>query len=1017
MLANDSKKSKSSISLYIALALTILLSVAFIFAYIKIYGIVQERLVSAVQNKITLISDNTSSFLQKAKTVVTTDLGSIEYIIQMGGSNEDILGYLLYQTDYQLAKIDSNFTGVYGYYRGEYLDGNGWDPYADGSMYYPKERPWYIAAVKANGKVGVASPYLDMDTGNIVLSVAQLLSDGESVAAMDISLANLSAYIAEYFEGDNFEYAYIIDNTGTIVASNNLSEVGLNYFGADIDKDKLNASDMFKRALESDEPFGYTLEGQSHVVVSKTIENGWQVIAVTNDEKIMTPLHKIAQSLMMLLVALIGTLLFFLIRSFRDSRRNMLAQAKEQKYISELQDFSDQLSNYKKAILADAIVSLEVNLSKNELYYGVWKDDFGNAIPLEQMIGLKVPCCYDEYLNISNSRFVIDDIANQVYTKTSSEYLLGEYAKGNTEISFDYEAKTNSGKVAWLRRNINMTQNRAGEVIAYTSVKDISDIVEQNKREEEFIRALATEYESILVVKFEENKYNDMITLHSRISSDMAELIDDETANAKYYAKKIASFLKFVYPEDRDSFAANVKRERILESFAQGRPHVLDFRIMKSDKTYIYYQMRFVPIRNDVGTAEGMIACLRNIDDEIKKEFGRRQELENAKIAAEVANLAKSAFLFNMSHDIRTPMNAIIGFTDIALKNVDNKERVEESLEKVKMSSSHLLSLINDVLDMSRVESGQVSIMEEAMCIDTVKNSLYSILIGTAEEKNIRFVSTLDSSIEHHWIYADRLRMMRVLTNIISNSVKYTNPGGRIELLAEEIPCDKEGYARYRYTVSDTGIGMSEEYLEHIFEPFSRAESATKSGVVGTGLGMAITKSLIELMDGTIFIESELGKGTVVRMEFENRIAEPIKSSDAVDKELVLDFVGKKILLVEDNELNREIAIEILEDVGVVVDTAEDGDIAVEKMKNAGDGQYDLILMDIQMPRMNGYDATRAIRNLPKPYAANIPIVATTANAFDEDKRNAIEAGMSGHIAKPIDVHELFDVLARILKQ
>ena len=1010
-------RKNKTLTITIALVLAVILCVTFIFAYRNVYRSSQEALVSATKDKITLISENTSSFLQKAKTVVNVEAGNIEQMMKNGDSNAEILEYLLYQTDFEIGKIDTRFTGVYGYYRGEYLDGNRWDPYADGAEYFPKERPWYLAALEGNGNVSVASPYLDMDTGNIVLSITKLLSDGESVVGMDISLANLSDYINEYLDEDKFGYAYIIDNTGTVVASMDEAEMGRNYFNEDAEKDALGVVEIFRQALSSDEPFEYTLNGKENLIISRTIENNWQVIAATDSDAVNAPLTRIAGTCAGLLLALSAILLFFAINSIRDNKRSLKAQENEQKYIAELKDAADQLSSYKRAVLSDALISLEVNLTKDELYYGVWKDDAGNKAALKDIIGFDTPCSYDTYIQEWNRRFVINSHNQDAFsTSTDRNYLLDTFASGLSEITFDYEAKTISGRKTWLRRSICMTQNQAGDVIAYTSVKDISALIGQTKREEAYVRALATEYDSITIVSIENDKKDDRVLIHSRMSADIVALIDEETANEEYYGKKLRLFNKFVHPDDREQFTASTQREKLLESFAVGKPHVVDFRILDPYGDYLYYQMRFVPILDDDDVLVGMIACMRNIDSEIRAEFGIRQELEDAKIAAEAANQAKSTFLFNMSHDIRTPMNAIIGFTDIAEKHIDDKERVLESLSKVKVSSSHLLSLINDVLDMSRVESGTVKIEEEPIYIEMARDNLYSILNGSAEAKNITLTSEISPSVVHHWFYADRLRTMRVLTNIISNSVKYTNPGGKIDLVVEELPCEKEGFAHYRYIVADTGIGMSEEFLSHVFEPFSRAESATKSGVNGTGLGMAITKSLTELMGGTIDIESKLGVGTTVKLDFEYRLAEPVSPKSEISENAHVDLNGKKILLVEDNELNREIAMEILEEEGIEVDTAEDGDIAVEKMSNASAGQYDIILMDIQMPRMNGYEATKAIRALPDLYASRIPIIAMTANAFEEDKQNAFASGMNGHIAKPIDVPKLLDTLAEILK-
>ena len=541
---------------------------------------------------------------------------------------------------------------------------------------------------------------------------------------------------------------------------------------------------------------------------------------------------------------------------------------------------------------------------------------------------------------------------------------------------------------------------------------------------------------------------------------------------------------------------------------------------------------------------------------EQEKKYQTQLEEQNRKLEIALqhegaANRAKREFLFNMSHDIRTPMNAIIGFTSLAATHIDNREQVLDYLKKISTSSQHLLSLINDVLDMSRIESGKVKIEEKAVHLPDLVHDVRSIIQPNVAAKRLSlFIDTMD--IEDEDIITDPLRLNQILLNILSNAIKFTPTGGMISIRIAQKNGAPKGCVCYEFRIKDNGIGMSEEFQKHIFEEFSREESSTVSGIQGTGLGMSITKNIVDLMGGTIALTSEPGKGTefivtlcftrsgqkaepkqlpqleglralvadddtntclnvstmlskigmrpewtisgreavirtryameqgdefsvyiidwlipdmngieIVRQirkvignrcpiiiltaydwadiedearaagvtafcekplflsELRRVLAEPFRAEPASKpaQPTAADLKGKKLLLVEDNELNREIALEILKEAGFVVDTAEDGAVAVQKIKQAAPGQYDLILMDIQMPNLDGYEATRQIRALPDAEKASIPIFAMTANAFEEDRQNALAAGMNGHIAKPLDVPHLLRVLADALKK
>lgn len=399
-----------------------------------------------------------------------------------------------------------------------------------------------------------------------------------------------------------------------------------------------------------------------------------------------------------------------------------------------------------------------------------------------------------------------------------------------------------------------------------------------------------------------------------------------------------------------------------------------------------------------------------------EQKSNMNQELSKALEAAEAASLAKTNFLNNMSHDIRTPLNAILGYTKLLSQEEECTEKIGSYLGKIENSGQYLLSIINNVLDMARIESGRMTLDEEFHEINA-KMSYGELFAAYFSKKNITFRQITD--IEHHYVFIDITKMEQVIINLVSNAVKYTPDGGHIVLEVKELPCEKAGYAKYVISVSDDGIGMSEEFQKHMFDAFSRERDTTESKIVGTGLGLSIVKKLVDLMGGTIEAESRQGEGSTFRVTVMPRIAETPENylkggqSDEPKQELL---EGKRILLAEDNDLNAEIAQEIMENMGLKVERAEDGIRCIDMLQKADAGYYDLILMDIQMPNLNGHMAAEKIRRLPDPAKANIPIIAMTANAFEEDRKKALEAGMNGHLTKPVEIPKLLEMLAAVLK-
>lgn len=401
----------------------------------------------------------------------------------------------------------------------------------------------------------------------------------------------------------------------------------------------------------------------------------------------------------------------------------------------------------------------------------------------------------------------------------------------------------------------------------------------------------------------------------------------------------------------------------------------------------------------------------------LRIETKRAEEKEVLAKMARSSNESKSRFLFNMSHDIRTPLNAVLGFTNLAKEAIGDSEKELDYLDKIQISGEHLLEVVNDVLEMSRVEAGSVKLEETECNIREIIDAVVLMIVESSKKKEQQFIVDT-KELKYPYVWCDSLRVKEILANLLENAVNYTQPEGRIELTVRQITGDREGYSDLEIRVKDNGYGMDPDFVEKLYHPFMREQSATVSGLNGTGLGLAIIKRYIDAMGGTISVQSEKNVGTefvvTICQKLSDKQEEPVKENGAEeDKNL---FYGKRILIVEDNDLNREIEVAILEDAGFLVEEAVDGQKAVAKVKDAKEGYYDGILMDIQMPIMDGYEATREIRRLKDPMLAKIPIIAVSANAFDEDKMASENAGMNAHIEKPINLNYLFDTLKEILQ-
>ncbi len=473
--------------------------------------------------------------------------------------------------------------------------------------------------------------------------------------------------------------------------------------------------------------------------------------------------------------------------------------------------------------------------------------------------------------------------------------------------------------------------------------------------------------------------------------------------------KAFAALSANIYPDDMENFQAYYRN-----IFEQGRDECI-YRC--------YHPVRGLRYVRCSGWWDGTVRRGFHIDvtDEVEKEREYQEKLKKSNDALKEvyeaairANAVKTSFLSNMSHDIRTPMNAIIGFAGLALEKMEDREKVEDCLRKILSSGEHLLELLNEILDMSRIEAGKEDLDLQKTSISEILRGIMPLMQEQIRERKIDFSMDVHS-ITREYVYADTLKARQILLNILSNAIKFTPEGGRVSLRALQLESNEEDKGAYRFIVEDNGIGMKEDFIAHIYEPFEREKSSTLSGTTGTGLGMTITKKLVDMMGGSISIESSPGKGSKFTVDLKWRLWSVFEETAQEEKVDVSKLTGKQILLVEDNELNRELATELLESKGFTVDTACDGKEAIEILENAERNYYKVVLMDIQMPVMDGNEATRWIRKMDREDLRRIPIIAVTANAFAEDKAASIAAGMNGHLAKPFDINVVIRTIAKYM--
>lgn len=602
--------------------------------------------------------------------------------------------------------------------------------------------------------------------------------------------------------------------------------------------------------------------------------------------------------------------------------------------------------------------------------------------------------------------------------ETVEESIWEQIAKSQYDLDYvEYRIIQKGGEVRWVEDYGHFIRS---DVLGDVFCVFVGDATEKYQRRQvqmenisrerlrhlEVIEGLSLDYTSIFYVDLDANSLQAY-----RIGDRIQDQFPDGQTTGTFEGFAAQYTQTWVVPEDRELFSRAMDPVNIRLYLKRERFCHINYRVQNGDQVE-YQRMQMVRVNSGENTMQVVIG-VRSVDDEIRKGMRQRETLEDALERAGAAATMKETFLANMSHDMRTPLNAIMGFAALARKHKNETEKLDGYLSQIETSGAQLLQLINDVLDLSRVESGMGNVTETPCDLLKIVEDIQFAALSRAMEKRQQLTTDV-SGLHHSAVYCDGERLVNLMLRLVFNAVNFTPPGGKITITVKDLEDAPKGFGKYQFIVADTGVGIDESFLNQLFEPFERERNTTQSGVPGTGLGLTIAKSIVDMMGGTIQVESTVGEGS----RFTVTVMFRLQSDGAPQAVRTVDMTalaGRKVLVVEDNELNLEIAVALLEDVGFFTDTAENGLVAVEKVKASAPGEYALILMDIQMPVMDGYQAAQAIRALQDPALASIPIIAVSANTFEENMRRSMESGMNAHLPKPIDLEVLTRTISAIL--